>query len=354
MYQSFTVKNFRCFRDLTIESFNRVNLIAGTNNVGKTALLEALFLHIGPNNPDMPRRITVLRGIERLDPQEMWEWLFSGKEINQSIKLTSIDENQVHRSLEICLAEPDRAAVVPVSNGDSTLPQTSESLTTANWPRELVLDYEDTTGQKGTTKLFIGEGEAKIQQANLAPFPIGRFLSTRARFLKDDAESFSNLERKGRQDEVLATLQLLEPRLRRLAVLITGGVPMINGDIGMGELVPVAFMGEGMGRLLSVLFAIANSSNGTVLIDEIENGLHQSIMTKVWQAIADAARRSNTQIFATTHSWECICAAHQAFEASETYDFRLHRLDRINDEIRAVKYDQEMLSTAIATGLEVR
>ena len=45
MFQSFTVKNYRCFTDLTIEPCARINLIAGKNNVGKTALLEALAIH---------------------------------------------------------------------------------------------------------------------------------------------------------------------------------------------------------------------------------------------------------------------------------------------------------------------
>ncbi|MBN1565485.1 MAG: AAA family ATPase, partial [Anaerolineae bacterium] len=43
MYTSFHIKNFRGFRDLTLDGLARVNLIAGGNNVGKTALLEAIF-----------------------------------------------------------------------------------------------------------------------------------------------------------------------------------------------------------------------------------------------------------------------------------------------------------------------
>jgi predicted ATP-dependent endonuclease of OLD family len=77
-------------------------------------------------------------------------------------------------------------------------------------------------------------------------------------------------------------------------------------------------------------------------------------MAKVWTAIAQAARAADVQIFATTHSWECITAAHQAFSESDTYDFRLHRLDRIGEDIRAVTLNQKMLDTAIQSGLEVR
>ena len=47
MYRSFSIKNFRCFDELTVEGMGRINLIAGKNNVGKTALLEALWVHHG-------------------------------------------------------------------------------------------------------------------------------------------------------------------------------------------------------------------------------------------------------------------------------------------------------------------
>jgi len=66
------------------------------------------------------------------------------------------------------------------------------------------------------------------------------------------------------------------------------------------------------------------------------------------------ARQFHTQVFATTHSLECIVAAHKAFTESGVYDFRLHRLDRVKETIRAVTYDQETLAAAIETGLEVR
>ena len=47
MYKTFRVKNFRCFEDLQINDLGRVNLIAGKNNTGKTALMEAMYLLAG-------------------------------------------------------------------------------------------------------------------------------------------------------------------------------------------------------------------------------------------------------------------------------------------------------------------
>ena len=186
------------------------------------------------------------------------------------------------------------------------------------------------------------------------PFP-AFFLPARMRIsLTEDTERFGKLEIIGRQDVLLKALQVIEPRLRRLAVVVAGGVPMMHGDIGLGRLVPLPVMGEGMARLASLVLAVGNASNGVVLVDEIENGLHYSILPKVWRAIGEVAREFNTQVFATTHSLECIVAAHRAFAESGTYDFRLHRLERVDETIRAITYDQETLGAAIEVGLEVR
>ena len=99
---------------------------------------------------------------------------------------------------------------------------------------------------------------------------------------------------------------------------------------------------------------IANVKNGIVFIDEIENGIHHSIMEKIWTGIAEAARRFNTQVVATTHSRECIASAYSAFNRSERYDFLFHRLERGNGTIEAKTYDKETLEAAIETGFEVR
>ncbi|MCX6022329.1 MAG: AAA family ATPase, partial [Chloroflexi bacterium] len=104
----------------------------------------------------------------------------------------------------------------------------------------------------------------------------------------------------------------------------------------------------------SLALAIASARDGIVLIDEIENGFHYSIMPKVWQAIASFSRQFNVQVFATTHSYECIQAAHEAFEADSVYDFRLHRLERVKGKIKAITYSQGALNASLEADWEVR
>ncbi|MGI4791361.1 MAG: AAA family ATPase, partial [Janthinobacterium lividum] len=48
---SLEIKNFRAFKHLRIEKLGRVNLIVGKNNVGKSSVLEALWLYSVNGNP---------------------------------------------------------------------------------------------------------------------------------------------------------------------------------------------------------------------------------------------------------------------------------------------------------------
>ena len=115
-------------------------------------------------------------------------------------------------------------------------------------------------------------------------------------------------------------------------------------------------MGEGMRRLTSLLLAISTTRDGVVFIDEIENGLHFGVQGGVWKAIAEAAREYNVQIFATTHSYEMIFAAHKAFLVDEPYDFRLHRLHRSTKtgEITPTTFNRFTMSAALDAEAEVR
>jgi AAA15 family ATPase/GTPase len=360
MLRSFTLKNFRCFQNLTLEPLERVNLIAGKNNVGKTSLIEAIFIFINPNNPQSFIQVDSVRGIakrSRFEDIEEMRGFFFNQDGNNSIELQTLAENNVECTLTIRFAESEEAQKLRHSlfNDEIDLIVANDQQLLEIRPYDtLVLEYQDETNKKIYSHLSLTVNGGLVGKYGGEKFPSSIYLTTGTRSPREDTQRFSNLERVGRQDEVLQTLRLLEPRLQRLTLLVMDREPIIYGDIGMRELVPLPLMGEGIGRLFSIILAIANAKGGTILIDEIENGLHYSVMTDVWKAIADAARRADTQIFATTHSLECIKAAHEAFDSSEKYDFRYHRLERVNDEIRAFTYDRETLATSDEMNLEMR
>ena len=97
------------------------------------------------------------------------------------------------------------------------------------------------------------------------------------------------------------------------------------------------------------------SRDGVVLIDEIENGLYYSAQQKLWEAILSWAHELNVQVFATTHSWECIrafnaCAESTLFES----EAKLFRIERKDDTFRTVEYTKDILTESLDSNWEVR
>ncbi|MGK7928736.1 MAG: ATP/GTP-binding protein [Spirulina sp.] len=355
MITAFSVENFRCFEQLKIEPLERVNLIGGMNNVGKTALLEAISLHFGINKLYIPLQLNDERGaIEKsVDIERNCNWLFYNQEINREIYLTDFQENQKKRTLKLKLINAKDTEVFTFH---------PQFFVRGSKKKDLEIEYQKEDGSKLKYRLFVavdnnqmgrlgwqteGDGEIDI------PLPLV-FLKTDRHSFDEDIERYSILKESQQEENILKTLTILEPRLKELSILVSYEKPMLYANLGLEHLVPLPLSGEGMVRLLSIVLAIANAPNGIVLIDEIDNGLHHSVLTTVWQAIGEAARRSNTQIFATTHSIESIRAAHDAFSESEIYDFHYHRLERIGDRIKAITYDRESIETSTELNLEMR
>ena len=121
MYRSFTIKNFRCFDELTVEGMGRINLIAGKNNVGKTALLEALWVHSGGANPDSGFQVDALRELNTPGPEDFMTNLFHKFNRDQVIEFSAQgDWEESNRTLRISVQTPATTEI--------TLPGTWEGL----------------------------------------------------------------------------------------------------------------------------------------------------------------------------------------------------------------------------------
>ena len=361
MYRSFSIKNFRCFDELTVEGMGRINLIAGKNNVGKTALLEALWVHSGgPARPDRSLRLDRLRGLDAIEPRSNINHLFYSFDDSTEIKLTACgDWDTATREISICAEELDRVqAPLDVLDDDINNPNSSVSR------KQLVVNYLDDTNLKSSSKAWIAENRDNPGRWNIltkGDIP-SWFLSLNSVYLLSrgwmgravDSRRFSQLEIDGNQDGVLRILKEIEPTLQRLTVVATGSEPQIYVDLGLERLVPIQLAGEGLSRLLSLALAIATVPGGIVLVDEIENGIHHSVMEKVWRAIGVFARSYDVQLFATTHSYECIGAAYRAFESDEEDELRLFRIERTREgKYRSVKFDRERIGRVLESGMEV-
>lgn len=368
MYKTFKVRNFRGLRNLDIDSLERVNLIAGKNNVGKTALLEALFLHSGPNTPGLIVAVNDFRGLQNHNMREAFRELFSDFNPEANIELRASGAwGQNDRILRISLSEMDQSQITLDNSAKAELQRMGITRRISN--ERFVMEYIDENFESfesdgwmlgaqmrdGSTRSMGIEGrQVEIENISGAFYLPALYRDSP----HEDAEKFSNLSVTRRHRKVESVMKRVEPRLQGLSVITRGAVPMIHAELeGQERLLPMPLLGDGMNRLLSLALVIGASPEGAlVLVDEIENGLHHSVMQSVWSGIAQFAREFDVQIFATTHSWECIHAAHKAFSEDELYDFRLHRLDRIGDEddIKAVTYDQETLDAALEMEFEVR
>ena len=351
MIETFTLKNFRCFVDSSISPLSRINLITGKNNSGKTAFLEGLFLHLGGTNPELPLNINVLRGVAKLTPnaQEIWGWLFTNKDFKKTIRLSSYDDNGKKRELAITLEMLQSSVFSQGNESSQTEKQNPEFISTAADKQQLVLHFHNPDGSQSRVGAQLNNNQiifAREKKAT-APFPPSIFMATRVRDHAEDAERYSRLEEAGLQQQVIETLQQIEPKLKRFVVSVIAGLPSLRADIGSKKLIPLSYMGEGMNRLLSIALAIPICQNGLLLIDEIENGIHHSALANICRSIHSLAHRFNVQILASTHSWECIKAAHEVYAGSDIYDFRLFEFSSEEAQVKITAYDRDLLGSRL-------
>jgi AAA15 family ATPase/GTPase len=160
---------------------------------------------------------------------------------------------------------------------------------------------------------------------------------------------------------LVGLLQPMEGRLEALEALQLGrqdyqqGGPLIYAEIqGLPEMIPVTQLGQGFSRLLEIYSEILASDAQVLLVDEIENGIHHSVMPVVWKGLFHAAKEADLQIFATTHSWECILAADKAAREDGGYELSLIRLDRVEGDVKATVMDGRTLTTAKELDWELR
>ena len=352
MLKSARVSNFRVLDELSIDHLSRINLIAGRNNAGKTSLLEALFLLSGAGNPQMALNSNVIRmpDLPMSGPREIlretyWKPMFTKLDTDRVIEIGGVHAIRGPLNLRMLLERP---TVVELPLGDSK----EISAKDLHGEPPFLLSYKGGPEPEVEGRVRYAGQSIQIDQPNV-PVPFDAvILPTQVVNHPDNAERLSRLRKRKQDVQLFAALRIIEPRLQSIEVNSASGFPMIWGDIGLPELVPLAMMGEGMTRLARLVLAIATVPGGLVLVDEIETGLHHSVLVDVWRAVDEAAKQFETQVVATTHSYECIRAAHEALGSGD--GFLLHRLEASDAGNRCVTYQPESIDAAMRHELEVR
>jgi len=368
MIKRLILENFKSFKNLELPEIATITLIGGQNNVGKTSLLEGIFLFYDQDNPGMFLRHLAWRGIDMVsaDADAIIAPIFRDFNLQRHMKIVIFDD--IYRAEMKMIFDTDSARKsinIALSDANEAFPQ-METNFTPQTSYDLKIDYAVEGQTPHHARLIVRQHGPNNLNIQLDPGPViwlpelmrrgVIYLGLRIKGDPDDALRFSQLDIGKRSEQVIESLRILEPNLEGLSsVSLPQQKPVMYADIGMKRKIPVAFLGEGMSRLLSIILAIATAKNGVVLIDEIDAGIHHSRMAKVWEGICTAAQTFNCQIIATTHSYECLQAAHTGIAQSNMgRDFRYVRLDRHGQETVAKTYTHEVLGAALARGWEVR
>ena len=353
MLSSVRIRGYRTFRDLKINRLGRINLFTGKNNVGKTALLEALFLLSGGGHAHLTFNPHVVRHSGKAEVPVgpfgtvLWKSLFFEMDTSQTVIIEGCHATLRHMQLTLQAAGADTLNGFPASLRE---PMMINAPITGG----LELHYQDRHRSAQTTvgQAYIRKDQYETKSPE-SPVPfLAAIVLPAHRNSQEDAQRLANMRTQKQDQTLVNALKVIEPRLKSVTDSVAGGTPAIWCDIGLSELVPLFTMGEGMVSIARLVLAIKAAVGGIVLIDEIENGLHYAVLPQVWQVVAETARQNDVQVFATTHSYECVRGAYRSLGNDK--GFCLHRLEVSPEGNRCVSYGESALEGAIEHGIEVR
>ena len=309
------IENFRLFKNLDIPKVGRVNLITGKNNSGKTTLLEALRLWANRKNLSYFFDYTLQyifssRGEVDGDPQEWVKTLFHNQEFKTTIEINN----------------------------------------------SVFISYKDVNGINLVIKT---ENEREYEFRVHSPKnPMKEIVGVPyipASFDLVNAILWNKIDLTDKEDKVAEVLRIIEPNIKRVSVDTaknTAKVRLANSP----KPLPLKNFGEGMNRLLTVALGLVSAENDMLLIDEIDLGLHHSVQRLLWEIVFQKSKDLNVQVFATTHSSDCVQAFSDVANKPEYVGMGNYiRLQRKKDgDIVAVDYEMEELESAMDLNLETR
>jgi AAA15 family ATPase/GTPase len=352
-YSTINITNFRSIAELNLENFKQVNLITGRNNCGKTTVLEALFLISGMSNPQLPVTINNFRDLA-LTSDDNFNFIFHNLDFEQEPQINTLLDG-TKRTLVIKPKYATQYNKKIINTGKINL--IAENNITANTDdvpvvNGLSLKFNDGKNQDNfISEISLSEGKISIpnryKERLLCSFHSPQLPMTLL------PQRIEKLLVNKQMDGVIAALQEIDPKITDVRMGATG---IIYVDIGLEKLLPINIMGDGIRRIFSILAAVSDTQGGILLIDEIENGLHYSTLKILWKSLSKALEVYHVQLFATTHSHECISAMVSSHEMldKKSDNIRLYRIERQGNKHQAFEYPPEMISTGIDSNIEMR
>jgi AAA domain, putative AbiEii toxin, Type IV TA system/AAA ATPase domain len=359
---SLEIHNFRGLKELCIDRLGRVNLLTGKNNVGKTSVLEALRLYAYPGSLEV--LIDLLRSRDHYAAD-----LRSGNRGGHLFSLLLVHRESLLHSI---LPVPRDNRIPTIRIGRKGLPEGSVTISHSSF-----LEVSP-TGVLGPHLLFqMADRKIPLPLANFSALGLLQYyeMASRAGMQPPEmvavsqyvpavglgtaqiGEHWDRVALTPLEDEVINALRLVEPGVQRLILKPIEAesedrVPFVKmqGDAGP---VSLRSLGDGMNRLFGLALALVNAKDGFLLIDEVENGLHYSIQPDLWRLVFEASKQMNVQVFATTHSYDCIKAFDEAARGSEEEGVVI-RLAQKAGRIVVGEFDERELGIAVEGQIEVR
>jgi predicted ATPase len=327
MIEEVHLVNFRAFRDFTVSKLGGVNVIVGDNGVGKTALLEAIFLTLCTS----PQKAVVLRQSRGLDgyfsgaPADIidsfYADLFRNMDMGSQINITLKGDGPEHRSL-----------IITRGRTNVILREGAKRIEQAETVSPFIFEWVDEHGvpHRGETRITSAGAEWESTDEDRPNFFF--YAATTLVPSGETAARFSDLRKKNKQKKFIKIFTDTFPWIEEMAVLTYGGAPVLHAQIrGLDSMMPLTSVSGAINRVAAILLAIAARQDGVVLVDEIENGIYFKNQQPLLKALLDMSREYNCQLFLTTHSSEWLDAL-AAVAGTDFEDVVLYRMTRGDEQ----------------------
>ena len=308
------IKNYKLFKDFKAEGFGRVNLIGGKNNVGKTAFMEACWINSGS--------------------YKLKQFIFYMKSIKFMRENINILEGSTHDDTKEFIELLNHLDI------QSNINNTSFQIKEENGIKEYILQFNN---QKIKVNVNEFSYDLDVKENN-------EFIDSFGLTYGEIVEAYSYIQIKDKEDYLNTILYKFDNRIEAFKVI--DEKPQCKIDSEYRELTE---LGDGIRHIVSIITKLYQSENGYLYIDELDNGIHYTMLDELWKIVLEVSKALNVQVFATTHSKECIESYARVAKNLEDEEITFTQLKRMEDNsIKAGVYDSEMLINAIEQDHEVR
>jgi len=324
MISSLHINGYRGFQRLDLSGLGRVNLLVGKNNSGKTSVLEAFHLLTSRGDPTALWQVLWRRGerfqIEQ-DPRRPQidvdvSHLFNGHELHVGSKFKLATKNETPEkwlTFEVAELSPKEQTELFGVDPDTagSVPSQRFALQISGRPTPAVQRIA-LSRQGGVSSESLNSPHI-LRHRSADPAPT-QYIATESLTGTELIALWSKIQLSPHEELVLAALKFLDEDIERIAAQVSTQ-PYYNPTPRAGFIIkrkgseypiPLGSMGDGMWRMLTMAVAITQSKGGVLLVDEIDTGLHYTAMEAMWRLIFRAATEFEVQVFATTHSYDCV------------------------------------------------